>query len=73
MAEVISWDGARKRYLAQVASGVKPLGFKGNQYTERRLAPAILSARTLASAARKLGGSDVLLGELQRHFERRAA
>lgn len=70
MAEILHFDGLRKRYAEQSATQPKCLKFHGNQFTRRRLFAAIVSATSLRSAARKMGGSDVLLAELQRYFER---
>lgn len=73
MGEIIVFDGSRRRSIYQETTLRKSVSFKGNQYTTARLVPAILSARTLTSAARRVGGSEIFLSELKRHFERRAA
>ena len=70
MAEILSFDGQRKRVREQAATPLKSV-FSGNKYTRARLFAAVMSAPNLDSAARKLGGKPILLSHLKREFERR--
>jgi hypothetical protein len=70
VGEIITFDGVRKRVREQVSTPRKPV-FAGNKYTRARLFAAVMSADSLDSAARKLGGKPLLLSHLKRELERR--